>query len=236
MSQYKEIIFTTHGNSLVHVIKLQATTNSKLGMGRRVITTYHYSIDQVLSNNIKLDRKTCGDCSFSYNMNDGSSGKCYTHKGFQLMGLRSMLGRLHRNMNTLLQSYDKVKLSKFITEAKDYNVELLRLGAYGEPINMPISAVQALTETFPKFTGYTHAWHKKSSQRYSKYLMASTASAMESNLANDMGWRSFNIGTLDGGVNCPASKESKKKTTCASCVLCGGTKSNSKKNIWIAQH
>jgi hypothetical protein len=82
-------------NDVVHSLDVKISQNSKIGFGI-VLQTYHFSIEQVENNDFTLDEKNCLDCPYSFNQNDGKSGKCYTHKGMQLMGLLSKLKSLHK--------------------------------------------------------------------------------------------------------------------------------------------
>mgnify|MGYP001113226783 CR=1 FL=1 len=199
-----------------------------------MVQTYHFSIHQVYENNLKLDSDVCLDCPLSYTNNDTGKSKCYTHKGLQGLGLRSMLKRLNKILLTI-EPFDKAKFNDFLNFAKSKTPELVRFGTYGEPILLHIDIVKDLAK-LAKHTGYTHQWNKDSLQCYKEYFMASTHNAFEANIAIDMNWKVFNTSTLDGAINCPASKESSYKSTCAKCALCSGTSGKGKKNIYINLH
>lgn len=218
---------------LVHVIKLHSTSNRKLGVMRRVITTYHFDIDQVKTVDLKNDRRNCMSCPMSYTNNGGVSGKCYTHSGLQRLGLLAMLKRLNK---LAIPNFSKKQFDLFLANIKTRNVELLRFGAYGEAVRLGEYVFTQLAQTFTKRTGYTHQWNHANYQFAAPYIQASTHNQFEVQIANDMGWRVFNLGKIDNGINCPASKESGNKTTCTQCVLCNGSTGNSKKNIFINQH
>ena len=228
-----EYIFKTKG--LLHVIKFQSATNKKLGQARRIISTYHFDQRQIDQLDLTLDAKNCGDCIFSHTNNGAVSGGCYTHKGLQRFGLLSMMKRLNRIQGSV-EDFDRKQFNEFVATMSGSRVELLRFGAYGEAVLMPKYAFQTLVDVFPNHVGYTHMWQKKRYQYASKHIMASTHNAFEAAIANDMGWRVFNIGKLDGAVNCPASAEMGKRTTCTECKLCNGTNGNSKKQIFINSH
>jgi hypothetical protein len=102
----KSITFVHNG--CVHSIDYKPSQNSKLGFGM-VIQTYHYSIEQVLNNELTLDDANCLNCPFSFNQNDGKTGGCYTHKGMQGFGIKSKLRSLH-------QQFTNGQISEYSTE------------------------------------------------------------------------------------------------------------------------
>ena len=222
-----EYIFTH--NNVVHVLQTKPSNNSKIGTGF-VIQTYHFSIEQVVNNNLKLDSGTCFDCPFSYNHNGEKSGGCYCHKGTQYIGLKSMLNRLNRlNIGPLCND----KLNSYLTISKELKPSLTRLGTYGEATTLPLNIVGKLCRLSPKHSGYTHQWVKV--QGYSKYLMASTHNVFETSLANSLGFRSFSVN--GSGATCPAAKEFKgNKKTCIQCGACDGTVKGKRNNITIKKH
>ena len=215
-------------DEIINVITLTASQNKKLGWFKNVLGTYHFSPEQ-LEGGIEKDSKSCLDCPLSYT---SGNGKCYTHKGLQRLGLLSMLKRLRK---LSIEDWNVDSFNKFTDQLKSFNIDLFRAGIYGEPIYLSIDEIQQLKALSKNMTGYTHQWSKPEFNEYSNFLMASTHSIFETNLANGLGWRSFNVGIIEG-VNCPASKEAGKRTTCASCGLCNGSTGNSSKNIYIKQH
>ena len=96
----KNIKYTFSDDKNVHVLQAKISQNSKIGAGY-VLQTYHFSVDQVKNNDFTQDTNNCMDCPFSYNQNNGKSGGCYTHKGMQLMGLKSMLRSLNKNFDKI---------------------------------------------------------------------------------------------------------------------------------------
>ena len=219
---------------IVNQIELKISMNRKLGLGDIQIHTYHFSIDQIKNNDLTLDKHNCKSCKFSYNQNGGKSGGCYTHRNYSLMGLKSKLGRLHR-MNTSFERFNKKKFNEFIEFCKTYEVNLLRFGSYGEGISMTLNVIEDLISISKNYNSYTHQWHLKSVQPYKERFMASCDNPIEEKIAQDMGWKTFTIGG-NSGINCPASKEAGKKTTCNSCALCGGVKGKGNVSIWINKH
>lgn len=222
--------FTYLANDIVNVIQVKPSQNSKIGFGM-VVQTYHFSIDQIRNEDLKLDSKTCLDCPLSFNNNGG----CYTHKGLQRLGLNSMIRRL--NKIEQFNTFDPFKFAEFLNSFGTVN--LVRFGAYGEPIHLGYNVVSSLANKGQKTTGYSHQWKKGQFEWANGYFMASTHSDQEATEARSLGFRSFKV-LLEkdqSAVNCPASKESGKKATCITCGLCNGLKEKgSKKDIYILQH
>jgi len=231
-----EYIFTNKDQ--VHVLQTKPSANSKLGHGY-LCTTYHFSISQVQSNNFKDDTNTCFNCPFSFNMNGGKSGGCYTHKGLMLNGLRSMLKRLHRLYNEgKIKEYNKQSFNRFIDGSAAIKPVLVRLASYGEPCTLDLRLMGKLVRLSDKHTGYSHMWQRPELSGYSKYLMASTHGYFESLVANSLGWRAFESSPKADVKTpvCPASKEFGKKLTCIECGACGGVKKGQTNNIFIKVH
>ena len=218
-------------NKIVHVIVLKPSENRKLGLGY-MLHTYHFSARQVETLSFNDDSDCCFDCPYSYNQNKGKSGGCYTHQGFQRLGLTSMLKRLHTKK---IGAFNKKDFNKFLGIVKAFNVDMTRFGVYGEPVSLPLNIVGKLVRLSDKHTGYTHQWHKANG--YSKYFMASVASSIEAAIANDLGYRCFITYKKEDvkAATCPAAKEFLgKKKTCIECGACNG--GDRKNNIKIKIH
>jgi hypothetical protein len=116
----------------------------------------------------------------------------------------------------------------------------IRLGAYGDPAALPLAVWQAALVNAKAFTGYTHQW-RTAPKAFSTYVMASADSAADMAEAQALGYRTFRIRTAGEAlapreVICPASQEAGKKTSCASCLACGGTSAKAKASIAIIAH
>ena len=118
----------------------------------------------------------------------------------------------------------------------------IRLGAYGDPAAIPFEVWESVMVGVGRgqSTGYTHQW-KDCDSRFSQYCMASADSALERELANAKGYRTFRVThrgehKARGEVVCPASEEAGKLTDCASCRACGGLSSKARADIVIAAH
>jgi len=229
------------GNT-INVIQAKESRNSKIGDGY-IVQTYHFSLEQVKNVSLTNDSHNCMDCPLSFNQNNGKSGGCYTHKGMQYMGLMSMLKRLNRNLDSI-KDFDIMDIVNFVYNVSKYRkVELVRFGAYGEPILLPLNVVKSLSTLSRKTTGYTHQWQKPTSNGYNQYFMASTHTESERIEATKLGYRSFYVAESEikgfkplNAVNCPASKESDKNLTCIACGLCNGAIRGNKKDIYINKH
>jgi len=117
--------------------------------------------------------------------------------------------------------YDKDKHAKY------FEGRSLRLGAYGDPVAVPLPAWKRVLPLVIGHTGYSHQWREIKFQRWNKYIMASTHSVTENELARRLGWRSFRTRTADqpiasDEVICPASEEAGKRLTCETCLACEG--------------
>ena len=119
----------------------------------------------------------------------------------------------------------------------------VRLGAYGDPAALPFEVWEAMLSKQGKrsIVGYTHQLaHANFDPRILAYCMVSADSPAEASHARDIGARAYLVrphgSTLPKGFSqCPAAEEAGKRTTCASCLLCGGN-SVSGKSISILAH
>jgi hypothetical protein len=108
-----------------------------------------------------------------------------------------------------------------------FSGKMLRLGAYGEPVSVPITVQRPLMDIADGVIGYTHAWRAKRYHHWRHHLMASVHSLSERSEAQEMGWRTFR-GRLPeqelgpGEFICPASPEAGYRLTCSQCGACGG--------------
>ncbi len=235
----QQIEYIFRNGDQVHVLQTKPSANSKLGAGY-ITTTYHYSVSQVEYNNFKDDAKTCFDCPYSYNVNNGKSGGCYTHKSIMGHGLRSMLKRLHKLHSAgKIKEYDKDKLKLFLQGSAALSPVLVRYASFGEPVTLSLRILGKLSKLSKgKVTGYSHQFMRPELAGYSKYLMASTHSYFETLVANSLGWRAFESADKADVKTpvCPASKEFGKKLTCIECAACGGVKKGQTNNIFIKTH
>lgn len=181
---------------------------------------------------LKDDSSICFDCVHSQQKNKS----CYVRKGFAGLGLISKVKSLHSQLSEI-RSYNNETLQNIISLCTD---NIIRFGAYGEPVLLGEELVYLVTKVAKGWVGYTHQWMRPNYKWASAYFMASTETLLMRNLANKLGFRSFivteSIETIPGSSTCPASKESGKKTTCNKCLLCSGTKGKGDKDVNIKKH
>lgn len=114
---------------------------------------------------------------------------------------------------------------------------MVRLGTYGDPAAVPAQVWQDLLKLSKGWTGYTHSpgamW---------KIVMQSADTLAQAQDFWAQGMRTFRIvqdvAEIDPEreVNCPASKEMGRRSTCEKCQLCNGIMSNSPKSVAIVMH
>ena len=227
-----EYIYSDKG--IIHVLHTKPSNNVKLGFGI-MIHTYHFSAEQVFSNDFNQDANNCLDCPMSKTNNGG----CYTHKGTQLLGLKSKLRKLHRN-NDKIGYFNQKNFVRFVERTMQLSPTLCRLGIYGEAVLLGENIVSQLVKLAPKHTAYTHQWHKDEYRWTAKYFMSSVHNNFEVNIAKDLGFRSF-LSTTEANngsyTTCLAAKESLVDVKCSACGLCNGSYKSSKiKSIHIITH
>ena len=230
--------------NVLHVFRLGKTLNEKIAPNSELIVqTYHFSKAQFelansgqkfsMSDFFKLDGAVCFDCPFAVSAGAKLTA-CYTHKMNQYSGFLSSVRSIGKGLE-----WDEIP--EFSSEIANKICELskgkyIRFGTYGEPSLIPLDLVSSICLVAKNWTGYTHQWAKKS--EYSPYFMASCHSEGQAKFAESKGWRSFIAAkeAIQGTVNCPASDEAGKKSTCSKCGLCSGTNGKGKKNVYILEH
>lgn len=117
----------------------------------------------------------------------------------------------------------------------------LRIGAYGDPVAVPLAVWMPMLQTATSWTAYTHQHRRPDAQSYRAFCMASVDSIEEQRQAEARGWRTFRLrAAVDdalgaGEIACPASAEAGHRTVCASCELCRG-QARQAKSIAIVVH
>jgi hypothetical protein len=231
-------------DNVLVVFAYAKTFNAKIvNSNLPIVQTYAFSKEQYeyLKNDSKattfglldFDGQNCLDCPLS-KTNGYKIGKCYTHKYFQLNGLRSTLKSVIKEYQSWdsIPDFPSVPPKKLVLACSD---NYIRFGTYGETVFIPLNWYQILTSVASSWTGYTHQWHK-CDKEYSKYLMASANNIFEDAIAKNEGWRTFVILKKDDkneNVLCPADR---KNVTCQKCALCSGTTGKGKKSINIFYH
>jgi hypothetical protein len=228
----------TQINSALIVFRFDRSNNTKISNGsEKIVQVYSFDIaqknyiDECDQAGVKVSPKqffslaenNCLDCPFRPYL------QCYTHKYGEYMGMLSML-RSIKDIKPIDQIRDQI-----LSWCQD---RYIRFGQYGEPTLVPVDLVGDMVSVSKSHTGYTHQWKKR--PEFSPYFMASTHSLAESLRAELMGFRSFVAVSVKienkGFVQCPAAKETGKKSNCEKCGLCSGTKGKGKKSVQIIQH
>ena len=227
--------------NVVHSIDIKRSATPKLAkQGVRILQTYTFSIDQVLSKSLVNDKDVCFNCHSIYNQNKGQSGGCYTHKGLLSFGLKSKMNRLNKLLKAgkIQTGYFGI-FEKIYKHSLRYPVTFARFGTYGEPTLLPLELITGLSSLVKKYSGYTHQWDKVNKD-YSKFLMSSVHNVFEQKIAENLGYRSFLVGSgniPNNFVLCPSSSTIAKdnKVSCSNCGLCSGSNTKAK-NIFEFKH
>jgi hypothetical protein len=125
----------------------------------------------------------------------------------------------------------------------------VRLGAYGDPSMVPFDVWTRLLEGVTSYTGYTHQWREPwYDARMGTLTMASADTATLASDAWELYHRTFRVRPVDpshpdhalrpGEIACPASDEAGKRSTCATCRLCSGARSDTdpRRSVAIIAH
>jgi hypothetical protein len=219
--------YILHETKKVVIIATTKTSNRKTG---NMVQLWILNRDESPLDSIKSgsDANVCFNCPAR-----GINGKqrtCYVDLGRAPMAIWRKYAR---------HGYAFLPTSDY---ASVFGGRKVRFGAYGEPILIPLSIMEAIKSYSIGHTGYTHQWRKPSVQGYRASLMASCDSVAEQLQATAMGWRTFRARAsyeplIAGEISCPASDEAGKKSTCEKCRLCDGSRTNdARKNISIIVH
>jgi len=161
------------------------------------------------------DFSICGDCK---------------HRDFKSCYVEMLRGPV-----TIWRAYKAGRYPKYDRKKhlELFENKYIRLGAYGDPVAIPLVTIEKVCAVAAGWTGYTHQWRRAKAQSYKKYLMASVDTTKGYHLeliqALKKGWRTFRATTADDTVIhanefiCPASKEAGKVTNCQECGACCGS-------------
>jgi hypothetical protein len=227
-------------NNTLCVIRAGKTSNEKISAkGETIVQTYHFSKGQFYAAINKADMReffshdadVCFDCPFAYS-NGAKLSACYTHKGMQYLGFKSMLRGIAART-----SWDAIPEINADIERDILQLcsgRFVRFGTYGEPSLLPIELTRTICAVAKNHTGYTHQHNKR--PEFAPYFMASTHSEIEA-AALPM-WRSFISAenNINSAVSCPASAEMNYISNCSKCGLCSGTAGKGNKSVNILLH
>jgi hypothetical protein len=159
------------------------------------------------------DRSVCGDC---------------VHRGTS-PSTRSCYVLVFQGPLNVWNAYKRGTYGDKVTDpAKITRDFMVRLGTYGDPCAVPKSVWDRLLEgNTHGHTGYTH--NLRFQPEMAGLVQVSADTERQAEAAHKAGLRTFRTRLageplLPGEVQCPASVEAGKKTTCSACKLCNGQK------------
>lgn len=207
------------------VIATRGSKNSKTG---DMVQTWILRADVEPHEAIKsgADASICGACPHRGDGN-GKGRTCYV--------------LVHNAPLSIYRAYKRGSYTKLeALEVAQYGEGLaVRLGAYGDPLAVPLEVWESLTSKASKVTGYSHLWDTAGidTVRAAGLVMASADSLDDAARAVAKGFRYFRTRDLGEAVavteiDCPASDT----LTCADCGLCSGTKRANARSVSIELH
>jgi hypothetical protein len=172
------------------------------------------------------DDAVCGDCKMRGD-GRGRERSCYVE--------------WWRAVENIWQNWNKGKARPMapLEFATTYPGLQLRIGAYGDPVAVPLDVWEVLLSSAAGWTAYTHQW-LQAPAGFQGWCMASVDSVEEQASAAALGWRTYRDrlegeAALDSEAVCPASAEGGHKALCAGCSLCRGL-SRPAKHVTIVAH
>ena len=161
------------------------------------------------------DASICGAC-----MHRGAPGRartCYVDVGKAPQGVWLAY---HRGVYADLSSDPQ-------TQAYLTRNRVVRLGAYGDPGAIGRHYWTPMLADALGYTGYSHQWREAWASHMRDIVMASADSALDRDVAQSMGWRTFRVRTESDPlaareIACPASPEGGDRRQCINCKACDG--------------
>lgn len=162
------------------------------------------------------DETVCGTCPLRPLPAAPGSTRCYVNKAH---GPRVVYDAIQRGACTRVN----------LIGACAYVAGLpTRFGSWGDPGAVDAQIWHALARASSGHTGYTHRWADTGSGLRG-IVMASVDNEAERDAAQNAGWSTFGVDStgdwrrIKGEAQCPAAKESGKKTNCRMCpIKCDG--------------
>lgn len=169
------------------------------------------------------DAAVCGDCALRGD-GHGKSRVCYVE--------------WWRSVENIWQSSARADVMTPSDFAREHSGLQLRIGAYGDPVAVPMHVWQPLLDSAAGWTAYTHQWRTQLAHEYQSWCMASVETHADQLVASRLGWRTFRVRPEDGALSssevvCP--HEQNESIKCASCELCRGA-SRQAKHIVVTVH
>jgi len=185
-------------------------------------------VDPVTAVQMGLDFSICGYCQHRGTpiIDDDDDGP-HQHRSCYVAVGKSVIRVYGTWENGRYQDVSPVDVGRICAEFS----RPFRCGTYGDPAAVPLSVWKPIVSRAAGHTGYTHQWRMfpERAAGLSRLFMASCETIDDYRDARSMGYRTFS--STPGGrlpiqgeeTICPASEEAGKRSTCASCMLCGGT-------------
>lgn len=225
--------------SPIVAIYLQGSDNKKTGSISQVYIL-QADIDPITANRTGVDYGICGDCPHR--------GKANPNKQKGFADNRSCYVNIGQGPNQIYKAYKAGKypqstLDELPSIGQD---QVIRLGAYGDPLAIPSHIIRALLSKAKGHTSYTHASGLLPDATIS-HSMISADTPEQALEAHNRGLRTFRVipitqwqtkgkdSLLPSEILCPASKEAGARVTCSSCLLCSGQHTKAK-SIAIPAH
>lgn len=208
------------------ILVIATAQNGNRKIGHMVQFWIIPSISPIAAVRSGMDDAVCGDCKLR---GDGITTKrtCYVE--------------WFRSVENIWQARAKaIPMSPREFAVKHPGLQL-RIGAYGDPVAVPVQVWRSLLSTAAGFTAYTHAWRRRQALAYQDFCMASVDTLAEQVEAASAGWRTFRVRQRDeprqtDEIACPASEEAGHRTVCANCELCQGARRGGVKHVAIVAH
>jgi hypothetical protein len=208
------------------ILVIATAQNGNRKIGRMLQLWIVPAISPIAAVKSGADDAVCGDCR---------------HRGDGRGAQRSCYVEYWRAVENIWQARAKALAMTPQAFAVRHPGLQLRIGAYGDPVAVPVRIWRYLLSTARGFTAYTHAWRQPQARAYQDFCMASVDTPLEQAEAAAAGWRTFRVrasneSLLDSEVACPASEEAGHRTVCAACELCQGARRGRVKHVAIIVH
>lgn len=167
-------------------------------------------VDPVTAVKEGSDRSICGTCPFRGSF---ATRTCYVNVG---QAPQAVYRAYKRGSYPRLSDNPDKGIARF-------RGKYVRLGAYGDPVAVPVNVWARILRVAKGWTGYTHSWALDIADPYRHLCMASTETLSTYRSAVSKGWRSFRVVSSDRNLRpneilCPSDRG----IQCVDCRLCNG--------------